>query len=59
MTGDDLIASLVEAHDSSEARAIVDSAPRSAVVAAADLLYVEGDHCIRWLRNAVLSEARA
>jgi hypothetical protein len=59
MTGDDLITALVEAHDMPTARAVVDAAPASAVRAAADLMYVDGDHGMRWLRNAVVSEARA
>lgn len=60
MSGDDLISALVEAHDVPTARAIVNDAPRAAVVAAADLLYVEWEgRSVRTLRNAVLGEARA
>jgi hypothetical protein len=58
MTGDDLLTMLTEAHDDATAREIVNQAPASAVRAAADLMYVEGDHGMRWLRNAVASEAR-
>jgi hypothetical protein len=59
MTGDDLVTALTEAHDERTACAIADDAPASAVRAAADILYVEGDHSLRWLRNAIVSEARA
>jgi hypothetical protein len=60
MSGDDLITLVTEAGSESEARAIMDAAPRDAVFAAADLTYVDCDrHGMRWIRNAVLSEARA
>jgi Arc/MetJ family transcription regulator len=60
VTGDDLITQLVEATDLREARAIMDAALPDAVFAAADLTYVDCDgHGMRWIRNAVLSEARA
>jgi hypothetical protein len=60
MTGDDLITQVTEAGSTREARVIMDTAPPEAVFSAADLLYVECDnHGMRWIRNAVLSEARA
>ena len=60
MTGDTLITRMVEAPSLAEARAIVDQAPRAALFEAADLLYVDcADHGMRWIRNAVVSEARA
>jgi hypothetical protein len=60
MTGDDLITLLTQAGTAADARAIADTAPAAAVVAAADLLYVSDDiRGIRPLRNAVLQEARA
>jgi hypothetical protein len=60
MTGDDLITLVTEAGSDAEARAIMDTAPALAVVAAADLLYVsDAITGIRPLRNAVLQEARA
>jgi hypothetical protein len=60
MTGDDLITLVTEAGSTSEARAIMDTAPPTAVFSAADLVFVDCDrHGMRWIRNAVLSEARA
>jgi hypothetical protein len=60
MTGDDLITSLTEAQTDAEAREIIDSAPRDAVFAAADILHIDTvSHGMRWIRNAVRSEARA
>ena len=60
MSGDDLITLVTEAGSESEARAIMDAALDEAVFSAADLTYVDCDnHGMRWIRNAVLSEARA
>lgn len=60
VTGDDLLTQVTGAGSEREARAVMDAAPRHAVLAAADLTYVDCDnHGMRWIRNAVLSEARA
>lgn len=60
MTGDDLITLVTEAGSMREAQRIMDTAPPEAVFSAADTVYVDCDrHGMRWIRNAVLSEARA
>jgi hypothetical protein len=58
--GDALIAHITYAADTAAAQTIAGQASRAALREAADLLYVDGvGHGWAWVRNAIVSEARA
>ena len=60
MTGDDLITAVVQAPTPDDAARIVREASGHAVLAAADLLYIDPTgHSVPWLRQQIVREARS
>lgn len=62
LTVDNLITAITEASTDTDAHQIIATTPALLVCEAADQLYVEGrddGHGIKWLRNAVVKEARS